>query len=359
MLNGGYDLSKIFISHSSQDEKLAINLMDMLQTQFNLTREDFFLTSDEELEVGGNWIEEIRKGVEEAKIIMPLITPNFLESQFSLCELGAAWVNQKALVPVIIPPLNHQALSNTPYRTWAQAITLNTVKDLSRLAEAMKKKKVGDVSIVRFTTRAESFYNDTFTPFIITMEQRETFSVETVNELRKELAEYKEAYSETEEELKKAKEEISVLRTMKDAEEVKAFDFAQLDEWDTFMDTVEKTKDELKPLPSYVSSILFHARKQKSYGGFIGEQEDLSSLKILENKGYIKWDEGWVPDYDHTAISRADKALDSLSKAINALEDDILFQEKFKEEYRDVRLSLAYTPFWEEILEQTIYHSSR
>lgn len=333
--------------------------MDMLQTQFNITRDDFFLTSDEELEVGGNWIEEIRKGVEEAKIIMPLITPNFLESQFCLCELGAAWVNQKALVPVIIPPLDHHALSNTPYRTWAQAITLNTVKDLSRLAEAMKKKEVGDVNIVRFTSRAESFYNVTLTPFINTMKQREKFSVEAVKELKQELAEYKAAYSETEEELTKAKEEILALRNIKDAEEVKAFDFARLDEWETFMDAVEKTKDELKPLPRYVSSILFHARKHNRYGGFIEEQEDLSSLKILENKGYIKWDDGWVPDYDHQAIFRADKALDNLSKVINTFEENTLFLERFEEEYRDVRFSLAYSPFWEEILNQTIYHSSR
>lgn len=163
-------MSKIFISHSTTDGDLAIKLMDMLQTQFNLTRSNFFLTSDEELKYGENWIEEIRNGMQNSNIIMPIITPNFLDSQFCLCELGAAWVNQKALVPIIVPPLDHYALDKTPYRAWLQAITLNSLKDLGRLAEAMKEKGVGDVNIVRFQNRAEKFYEEVLVPFIKVME---------------------------------------------------------------------------------------------------------------------------------------------------------------------------------------------
>lgn len=332
--------------------------MDMLQTQFDLTRKDFFLTSDEELQVGENWIEQIRKGVEEARIILPLITPNFLESHFCLCELGAAWVNNKALVPVIIPPLNYHALDSTPFRSWTQTITLSSVTDLMRLAEAIKSKDVGDVNMVRFSTRAETIYNEILTPYKQAMEQREVITAESVKALRKDLAEHKQAYLEAEDELTNAKKEIEELRKMKDADEIKAFDFAQLDEWDTFMDAVEETKDVLKHLPRYVPSILFHARKHKSYGGFIGEQEDLSSLKVLENEGYIIWEQGWVPDYGHQAVLRADQALNKFSKVLNSLEDDNLFLEKFEAEYSNVRFNLAYSPFWEEVLDQTIYHST-
>jgi TIR domain len=352
-------LSKIFISHSSQDEKLARNLMDMLQTQFNLKREDFFLTSDEELEVGGNWIEEIRKGVEEAKIILPIITPNFIESQFCLCELGAAWVNQKALVPIIVPPLNHSALQSTPYRTWVQVITLSTIKDLSRLAEAMIKRDVGNVNIVRFTTRSEGFYTETLEPYIKSLEQREPVTAETFNSLNLELQEFKQAYSEVEKELSIAKTEIEQLRKMKNSEEIQAFDFARLDDWETFTISVENTKKELTPLSNLVTSILFHARKHRSYNGFIGDSDDLPALRVEENKGFIKWDEGWIPDYEHPAILRANNAMEELSKVIVTLEEDEVFRQKFNEVYKDIRLDLSFTPFWEEVLDQTIYHSSR
>jgi len=331
--------------------------MDMLQNQFNLTRSDFFLTSDEELEDGNNWIEEIRKGMEDANIIMPIITPNFLASQFCLCELGAAWVNQKALVPVIIPPLDHHALDNTPYRAWLQAITLNSVKDLQRLAQSMIKKEVGEVNIVRFTTRAENFFEEILKPFVKEMEQKEEITAEYVNELKVEVRDYKSAYGEVEEELSKLKKENDALRKMKDASEVKAFDYAQMNEWESFIDAIDKTVEQLKTLPNLVISILYHDRIRNKFGGFLGEQDDHARLTALKNEGYIIWEDGWVPDYEHSAISRADRALNNLSAVIKNFEDFVEFHERFEEEYKDVRLSLEYSTFWDEVLGTSIQHS--
>ncbi|MDR3587946.1 MAG: toll/interleukin-1 receptor domain-containing protein [Desulfosporosinus sp.] len=351
-------MSKIFISHSTLDGNFATRLMDMLQNQFNLKRSNFFLTSDEELEVGDNWIEEIRKGMEDANIIMPLITLNYLESQFCLCELGAAWVNQKALVPVIIPPLDHHALDSTPYRSWVQAITLNSVKDLQRLAEAMKRKEVGNINIVRFTNRAENFYNEILSSFVKEMGQRETITVEVMKTLKLEIEEYKSAYQEAEKELDQMKKKNDALRKMKDASEVKAFEYAQMDEWETFMDAVKKAEEQLKKLPNLVISIFYHDRQNNQVGGYIGEQYDNSELNALKNKGYIEWDDGWSPDYDHPAISRADNALNHLSTVIKDLRDSEQFCERFEEEYNEVRLSLVYSPFWDEVLGTSIQHSA-
>ncbi|OLO25322.1 hypothetical protein BTR23_24860 [Alkalihalophilus pseudofirmus] len=98
--------------------------------------------------------------MDEASIVLPLITPAFLESQFCLCELGATWVNKKGLVPVIIPPLNHTALQDTPFRYWMQTLTINSIDDLSRLAQAMIDRGIGGVNIPRFNTRAKTFFNE-------------------------------------------------------------------------------------------------------------------------------------------------------------------------------------------------------
>ena len=65
-----------------------------------------------------------------------------------------------------------------------------------------------------------------------------------------------------------------------------------------------------------------------------------------------------MPDYDHPAIHRADKALDQLSIVIKKYEDNIQFVERFEEEYKDVRFSLLYSTFWEEVLDQSIQHSA-
>lgn len=352
-------MQKIFISHSTSDGDFVIKLMDLLQTQFGLIRDNFFLTSDEELAYGENWIEQIRSGMNDADIILPIVTPNFLESKFCLCELGATWANQKALIPVIIPPLDHNSLDDTPYRRWLQSITLNSVKDIQRLAQAIKDKKVGDINMVRFTTRAEKFFDDTLTPFVKLIEKRKVITQEEINRLYEELTQYKDAYSRTEEELDKYKIENEKLRNLKDADEVRELDFSQMEEWDTFINAVEEVKTLLYPLSSYIVSILFHDRKSNKYGGFIGEQTDNATLRSFENEGYIKWDEGWVPDYDNPKIIKADNALEKLNKLIHLYEENSTFYERFEKEYEDIRLSLMYTPFWEKVLGLRIFHSNK
>ncbi|WP_186320426.1 toll/interleukin-1 receptor domain-containing protein [Fictibacillus phosphorivorans] len=352
-------MSKIFISHSTADGDFATRLMDLLQNQFNLTRDNFFLTSDEELEVGDNWIEEIRKGMEDANIIMPIITNNFLDSQFCLCELGASWINQKALVPIIIPPLDYHALDGTPYRAWTQAITLNSVKDLQRIAEAMERKDVGRVRMVRFTNRAEKFFEESIIPFIQKLEKREVVTLEAVKQLKLNIEEYKIAYEEAEEELSRLKNENDALCKMKDASEIREFEFSKMDEWEIFLEAVEETNEQLRRLSPYVTSIMYHdLKKSSSFGvGFIGEQDDKPKLNALQNEGLIKWDNGWEPDYEHPVINRANNAIKKLSNVISGNLDNILFVEKFESEFEDVRLGLEFTPFWEEVLGLTIFHS--
>jgi phage terminase small subunit len=346
-------LTKIFISHATADADLAIKLMDLLQNQFSLTRDNFFLTSDEELQVGGNWIEEIRRGMIDASIVMPIITPSFMESQFCLCELGAAWINDQALVPVIIPPLKHSALAATPYRAWAQTIIINDSDDLFRLAEAMIAKGVGAIQSVRFKTRAVSFCNDVLTPFVQEMKTRSIITAAAFKELQEDNASIMEAYNQTEQEIQLLKAENEALREMKDAEAVKALDYAQMDEWETFMSAVEDCKKHLEPLSTLTISILYHHRNNSGYG--FRSQNDRSELNKLENQGFIKLDEGWEPVHEHPAIRRADQALDKLKSFIRESGD--IIEERFEEEFKDVRFGLNFSPFWEEVLGENIQDS--
>ncbi|HDR7772845.1 TPA: TIR domain-containing protein [Bacillus paranthracis] len=353
-------MKKIFISHSTKDGDLAIKFMDMLQSQFNLTRDDFFLTSDEQLTIGGNWIEEIREAMHNASIVLPIITPNFLESKFCICELGAAWVNQHALVPVIIPPLDYNALADTPYRSWVQSITLESEDDLGRIAQAMSDRDLGKISIPRFVKRARTFYNETVIPFISTMEQKEVITPELVKTLREQLNSYKEAYNEVEDEITQIKEENKVLRRMKNAEQVRELDFAKMSEWDTFMNAVDNMKEKLKRLPSLVPSILYNNFK-KSIGngrGFVGAMADNASLEKLENEGYIVLDdEGWEPNFEHSLINKASEALYELEQVMKANKD--IIEERFEHEYGDILMGLKYSPFWEKVLGESITHSER
>ncbi|MRH43327.1 hypothetical protein GH741_11620 [Aquibacillus halophilus] len=132
-----------------------------------------------------------------------------------------------------------------------------------------------------------------------------------------------------------------------------------MDEWETFIESVKSAREQLKKLSPYVVTILYHYRKSSSIGGFVGEQEDFAKLHALQDEGFILWDEGWEPDFEHLVVSRADKALDELQVVISHSTDKFPFQERFEEEFEEVRLSLDFTPFWEEVLGMSIQHSVR
>ncbi|WP_375200816.1 toll/interleukin-1 receptor domain-containing protein [Bacillus sp. RS11] len=349
----------IFISHSTRDGDLAIKLMDLLQTQFNLQRENFFLTSDEELKYGEDWIESIRVGMDEANLVLPLITPNFLGSQFCLCELGATWVNQKALVPIILPPLNHSALQETPFRSWMQSLTLNSEQDLARLAQTMVDKNVGKVNFPRFNTRAKAFYNEVLEPFKVEMESREVISEALVTQLRKELKQFKEAYDEAEKESEQLRKENEALRDMKDKEEVKAYEYSNMEDWEMFTELVRKVSSTLRKLPKVLPSVLFQSfrydnRKSDERGLYSPSAND--ELKILENRGFVVWDDGWQPNEIHPQIHTAKIAIQELKKFLDTNLTEEL-EVRFNEEYEGLIFDMAYSDFWEKILGLIIYHS--
>ncbi|MFF6014141.1 toll/interleukin-1 receptor domain-containing protein [Lysinibacillus fusiformis] len=347
-------MSKIFISHSSKDKKFSIKLMELLQTNFSLIRSDFFLSSDEELVVGGNWINQIRDDMKEAKVVLAVITPNYLESQFCLCELGAAWINEQALIPIIVPPLNYHALKDTPYRGWAQAITLNSLEDVSRLGDAIKDKKLNrkQFNMTRFGTRAKDFYEETLIPFIEEMSKIEPVTAAAVKELREQNESLTLAYNEVEEEMKLLKTENDKIREMT-AEEIIEYDNEQMDEWDTFMSAVDEAALQLKSLPNLVASVLYYDFKGGQ--GYTNPEEN-RDLRVYENEGLIKWDDGWVPRYEHPAIIKAEKALNDLKKIIQDVYETI--EDRFVDEY-NILLGLDYSPFWKTFLDKKIYDSSR
>jgi hypothetical protein len=333
--------------------------MDMLQTQFNLKRSNFFLTSDDELEIGEDWIEKIRDGMDEASIVLPLITLNFLESQFCLCELGASWVNKKGLVPVIIPPLNHTALADTPFRTWMQTLTINSTDDLSRLAQAMMDRRIGEVNFPRFNTRAKAFFKEVLTPYISEMKDRPIVSASSVKSLMKELEQYKEALESSEEEVEKFRKENEALRSMKNAEEIKEFDYQHMDEWENFVNKTNELQMLLRKLPRLVPSVIFQVykdgRDRVHSGGFYSPSEKVE-LDRLENEGYILWDEGWVLNNQHPLINKVEMAIQELEYVMKNIKDEKT-EARFEEEYEEVIFDLIYSPFWEKVLGVSIYHS--
>jgi len=118
---------KIFISHTYDDRKIAIKIIDILLIPvFNLNKErDIFFTSRRATGIKSslNWRTIIKSSIKETDIFIALITPNFRKSEMCQNELGAAWVGEKYIFPVIVPPITFDNFSDLIAELQADIIT--------------------------------------------------------------------------------------------------------------------------------------------------------------------------------------------------------------------------------------------
>ncbi len=93
----------VFISHSSQDEALAAALIDLLESAIGLVASQIRCSSVDgyRLPVGVNSEERLREEVNAAKVVIGLVTPNSLGSDFVMFELGARWGSSRFMAPLL------------------------------------------------------------------------------------------------------------------------------------------------------------------------------------------------------------------------------------------------------------------
>lgn len=119
---------KIFISHAKQNEALAQVLVDfLLETLTIQDAKEILCTSlpGHELVPGTSPKEAIRAAIREAPIIIGLLTPQALERQAVMMELGAAWALEKEFMPL----LYGVAFDRVPEWVQAQAVRLDMSLD--------------------------------------------------------------------------------------------------------------------------------------------------------------------------------------------------------------------------------------
>jgi len=93
----------VFISHSSKDAGLALALIELLKGGLGLLSDQIRCSSVDgyRLPVGVNTEAKLREEVNEARVVIGLITPSSLSSAFVMFELGARWGANQFLAPLL------------------------------------------------------------------------------------------------------------------------------------------------------------------------------------------------------------------------------------------------------------------
>lgn len=105
------EISKIFISHSSEDKKLVSEIVHLLSL-IGIQDGSIFCTSLDGygIPLGEDWLQTIKSEVSGDAIVLFVLSENYFRSAVSLCEMGAAWVLSKQHIPILIPPMDYKKM---------------------------------------------------------------------------------------------------------------------------------------------------------------------------------------------------------------------------------------------------------
>lgn len=132
-LNGS--MKKIFISHAASDKALVDGFVDLLDTGTALNQTDMFCSSVNGLGLPNysDFVENIKKHLEEAQLVILVLSPAFLKSSFCNCELGASWFANKECFILLAPPLKFEdakgILTGRHVGTITDSAVLDELKD--------------------------------------------------------------------------------------------------------------------------------------------------------------------------------------------------------------------------------------
>lgn len=98
-------MKKVFISHSSLDDKKIRPFIDLLRT-IGLVDNQIFYSSHPAYGVtlGENIFERLKNELSGEIFALFMLSENFYQSPVCLCEMGAVWIKSNKQVPVLIPP---------------------------------------------------------------------------------------------------------------------------------------------------------------------------------------------------------------------------------------------------------------
>lgn len=129
--------SRVFVTHSSVDQALAQGLVDALRSGTSIGDRIFCSSVDGlDVENGEDFHTRIGKELQRACLVIPLITPAYLDSAFCMWELGAAWGRRKTISPVRVEQVKP---SDLPELLRSRQVKMLTVAGLDSVANAVAR----------------------------------------------------------------------------------------------------------------------------------------------------------------------------------------------------------------------------
>lgn len=96
-------MPKIFISHIHEDSLAARSLVEFLRKKLEVRDQDIFISSNQQIELGSDWMQAISHSFNQATVVIALFSIEASQRQWVHFEAGGAWFQRnKYLIPLCI-----------------------------------------------------------------------------------------------------------------------------------------------------------------------------------------------------------------------------------------------------------------
>ena len=140
-----YQNHKIFISHSSDDEDIGEILVEAL-IKMGIKTQDLFFSSQYRtgVKLGKDFSAVVRDSLNDAELVILLLTDSFYQSEYCLNEMGAVWASQKDFIPILLGGLTHEDMKGFIDRRYIAIKPSN--KNYYKIFEELKRFSKNELS---------------------------------------------------------------------------------------------------------------------------------------------------------------------------------------------------------------------
>lgn len=330
---------KFFLSHSTKDTEIVESFNEQfLRLALDASPDDVYCTSVKgTLPTGEYFTEEILQNLMDAEVVIFLITKQFLNSDYCLAEIGAAWALKKKMYPLLLDQLDFNALKNTPLQS-IQSIRVVDSSDISLLADQLHKGGLIEAPENVLLNAKATLFLDTTKKYMNSDEEVDT---EKIQELKKEYEDAQKYIDDKEKEILSLKSTIEKIKQAKDSKEIDRIQLEGVDEVETFQNFAKEIRSCLKDLDPLVHVAIFYELFTDEDFKTSNRLEQLKHLVL--GKLLLVDDETIItPNLEHPKIKKCEEKLIAFNTFLQTSPELIQYLEK---EYEDI-IGLDNINFW-------------
>ena len=132
------DKPTVFFSHSTKDQAPLQILRDLFVTKTGGSIDVFMSSDGQSIPFGTNWVHEVERGLNRAKLMFVFVTPNSVRSSWLYFEAGHAYSKGIRVVPVAMLGIDLSAVS--PPLSLLQGFNIHSESSLGNIVAAANQK---------------------------------------------------------------------------------------------------------------------------------------------------------------------------------------------------------------------------